>query len=146
MELEGSNIGINPEDQHTRVELDERARSKMETVVETENELRERIQSILQLKTWRERVSACENPEEFQTMFRELGIPGEEWKSSHWLQKKAKLPKEDGGIGISLVALVHAIQKDKRFGGYPQFVAWMEGKEEVEQSWAETVQIGRAHV
>ncbi len=88
---------------------------------------------------WRERVAACLTPEDFLTLFTDLGVPGDNWKNSAWLQEKAPLPPEEGGLGKRLQMLTRAIREDERFGSYQQFVAWMEGKEKPEPSMKEKI-------
>ena len=67
----------------------------------------------------------CKTPQDFLTLFEQLGIPENKWKSGVWLQKKSKLPIEQGGIGSSLAALYEALAD--KFGGIRKFVDWMEG-------------------
>ena len=54
---------------------------------------------------WPKRVQRCVTREDFLKLFAELGIPGEEWKSSSWISKQAKLSKEEGGIGATLAGV-----------------------------------------
>ncbi len=89
--------------------------------------------------TWTEKVEACKTPEDFMQFFRGLGIQKDEWKNTFWLRKKASLPKEEGGVGLKLGGLPRTICKVKGFKGYKHFVAWVEGKEEADMSWAEKV-------
>jgi hypothetical protein len=78
---------------------------------------------------WTEKVRRCTAPDDFLKLFLESGVPGEKWKTSHWLAKTAALPEEQGGIGRTLCGLSQAI--GDRFGGYLKFVAWMEGTDKV---------------
>jgi hypothetical protein len=89
--------------------------------------------------SWRERISWCETPDDFLKLFQLLGIPSEEWRSGKWLTARSKLPTEEGGIGKSLNGLATAIREDERFGSYPTFVAWMDGKDAPDLSWPKRV-------
>jgi hypothetical protein len=71
---------------------------------------------ILQL-SFRAQVSACVTPDDFRNLFALHGIEGNGWKKSGML------------IKMNLKDLCKAITHDQRFGGYPKFVAWMEGRE-----------------
>jgi len=88
----------------------------------------------------RERVQVCTTREDYLALFKDLGIPGEEWKNSRWLERTSALPSEEGGIGLKLAHLVHYIREKEEFGSFPQFVAWMEGKEKPDDYL--TVRIG----
>ena len=87
--------------------------------------------------SWADKVNNCETPDEFLKLFVETGIPGDEWKNSGWLQNRAMLPPDKGGIGRRLNSLAKAIAD--RFDGHPKFVAWMEGKEKPADNWYQVV-------
>jgi len=88
--------------------------------------------------SWRQRIEWCQTPEEFQSLFQSIGIGNEQWRSSEWLSRKAKLAADEGGIGIQLAGLSCALRK--RFGGHKEFVAWMDGMSEPERNFKEIVQ------
>lgn len=90
-------------------------------------------------KTYGERVAACKSPQDFRMYFAELGIPGENWRSSQWLVHSAKLSEEKGGVARTLTGLVSAIRKDSRFSGHAEFVAWMDGSKEVQKPMSDKV-------
>ena len=83
------------------------------------------------------KVKNCRAPEDFITLFKDSGVPGDKWKSSSWLSEVAKLPKEKGGVEYNFAGLSDAIRR--RFGGHPKFVAWMEGKDKPDDSWVDNV-------
>ena len=87
--------------------------------------------------TWAEKVKNSTTTEDFLRIFREIGIPDNKWRNCEWLESKAKLPKEQGGIGYTLTGLSAVIRS--KFGGHPQFVAWMDGKEKPDNNWIEKV-------
>jgi hypothetical protein len=74
-------------------------------------------------------VRRCCTKQDFLDLFFALGVPGDRWRSGWWLMHIAKLPQEQKGIGKSFAGLRSAIAYDPRFGGYDEFVAWMDGKE-----------------
>ena len=84
-------------------------------------------------ETWPEKFGELRTPEDFLSWFREIGIPGYKWKSCDWLKIKAKLPVERGGVGFTLSSLANMILA--RFGGHPNFVAWMDLKESGVPGW-----------
>ena len=73
-----------------------------------------------------EAVNKCKTPDDFLKLFNDLGIPEVKWQSHDWMQDRAKLPVDQGGIGKSLAGFIRAIRE--KFGGYPKFVAWMDGR------------------
>jgi hypothetical protein len=85
------------------------------------------------------RVRECNTREDFLTMFEELGVPGDKWRTSTWLTVTAKLPLEEGGVGNSLSGIVAGIKEDEKFESFPHFVAWMDGKTEPPKSWSKKV-------
>jgi len=78
--------------------------------------------------SWNERIAWCNTPEDFHALFAVLQVPGDEWKNTNWYNLEAKKPTSDGGIGMPLGELSRSIAR--RFGSWPTFVAWMEGKNE----------------
>lgn len=75
--------------------------------------------------TWEERCEWCAKPNDYRHLFRCLGVKDDEWRSGSWMQKKAALPKEKGGIGIPLNMLYQVIRK--KFDSYKSFLEWMDG-------------------
>jgi hypothetical protein len=72
---------------------------------------------------WTPRIAACKTREDFENLFREHGIEGNEWSSTVWLQ-------ENGFGGI-----YHGILKDTRFADWQAFCDFMG----IQRTWAEKV-------
>ena len=83
-------------------------------------------------------VFSWKTPQDARDYFSSLGAQEEKWRSSDWMQKFAKLPEEEGGIGISLISIYKAIHTS--FGGQKEFRGWLDGKQEKELTYIDIVQ------
>lgn len=95
-------------------------------------------QSVIEQATAKVRKTCIEivrewlSPDDARRTFSELRVPGEKWRSCGWLQETARLTPTEGGISKSLKRLTYVIRD--RFGSFPQFIAWMDGREETDSS------------
>ena len=85
------------------------------------------------------RIRACKTPEHYLSLFRELGIPSDEWRNSRWLERTCQLPPQEGGIGKKLAHISQYIRNVAGFESFPAFVAWMEGKGKPDDPFTERV-------
>jgi hypothetical protein len=87
--------------------------------------------------TFKEVVYGWQTPIDALNYFKNLGVPGEQWRSSGWLSNAAKLSINNGGININLEGLYKAIFK--KFKSYSIFLAWMDGKQQPDLTFKEIV-------
>ncbi|MBP9773060.1 MAG: hypothetical protein KBD00_00335 [Candidatus Peribacteraceae bacterium] len=73
----------------------------------------------------RKKVKLLKTPEDFLEWFRDLEIPDNAWRNASWWLEKAKLPKDQGGVGEDLASQYRAIVL--RFKSFPFFVASIDG-------------------